>query len=361
MIRAIGVGLGALLLASPVWAAPPPATASAGTTPAGTTTAGTATAGTAARTRFAVIATTQGGEPDTTENFVRLYERQRARFGAPIGIRVFSGGALPLADERSVNGRILAWAARHHPEEIITVSHKTRDDARLRTFLDWVLANRLRVSIIHFHEVQDDWFGAPDRGVPAAEPETYKATYRAYRAVIADHRAASRVTLEKNLTWYWQHYRAPTAGGDWQRYVEADDPADVLSWDAYAFPGMPTGLGRYATPDEFFRYARDAWRQHGIAWGVGEIGTAVQDGGGIGVERNWDPTGALFAAWVRRVTTAASIPAGIGPSYTGMPPARFMKWWQGNDRLDVDLSLDQNAAATAAYRARVRASRGAPE
>jgi len=333
MVRAIAVGLGVLALSAPV-----PASA-----------AGT-------RTRFAVIATTQGREPDTTENFVRLYEQRRAQFGAPIGIRVFAGGRLPLPEPDSVNGRILLWAARQHPEESITVSHKIRDDARLRTFLDWVLAQRLRVSVIYFHEVQDDWFADADEQIPGAEPETYKATYRAYRAVINDHPAASRVTLEKNLTWYWQHYRAATEGGDWHRYVEAGDPADVLSWDTYVFPGVPKRVHHYSTPDDFFRYARDAWRQYRIAWGVGEIGTAVQDGEGPGVDRAWDPTGTIFADWVRRITDAAGNPARIASSYAGMPPARFMKWWQGPDGNDVDLSLDQNAAATAVYRARVLAS-----
>jgi len=333
MLRAIAVGLGALALAAP-------GPASAAGQP----------------TRFAVIATTQGREPDTSENFERLYELRRAQFGAPIGIRVFAGGRLPLPDDDSVNGRILQWAAQYHSEEIITVSHKIRDDARLRTFLDWVLAKRLRVSIIYFHEVQDDWFGDADKRVAGAEPETYKATYRAYRAVINGHPAASRVTLEKNLTWYWQHYRAASEGGDWHRYVEAGDPADVLSWDTYVFPGVPKDVRRYSTPDEFFRYARDAWRQYGIAWGVGEIGTAVQDGEGPGVDRSWDPRGAIFAGWVRRITNAAVDPAGIASSYAGMPPARFMKWWQGTDGNDVDLSLDQSAAATAVYRARVLAS-----
>ena len=328
MVRAIAVGLSALLLSM---LAPPVAAGAAGEP-----------------TRFAVIATTQGSEPDTSANFIRLYERSRAQFGAPIGIRLFSPGQLPLASDRSANGEILTWAAREHPEEIITVSHKTRDEARLGRFLDWVLDHRLRVSVIYFHEVQDDWFGPPEKRVLGAEPENYKAAYRAYRSVIAAHRAASQVTLEKNLTWYWQHYRAKTKGGDWHAYVEAGDPADVLSWDTYVFPGMPTQQGRYAKPDEFFRYARDAWVQYGLAWGVGEIGTAV--------ERGWDPDGAVFAAWVRKVTAAAADPARIAASYRGMPPARFVKWWHGKDAHDVDLSLDQNGAALAAYRASVLAS-----
>jgi hypothetical protein len=308
-------------------------------------------------TRYGVIASTQGSTPDTAEAFIREYEQRRARYGAPIGIRLFSARQLPLAGDGTVAGRLLTWAARRHPEELVTVSHKVRDDARLRRLLDWVHSRRLRVSVIYFHEVQDNWFGRrPGQGDPAARPQVYRAVYRAYRAVISAHPARARVSLEKNLMWFWQHYRAATMGGDWHRYVEARDPADVLSWDAYVFPGMPTSQGRYATPDEFFRYARDAWLQYRIPWGVGEIGTAVQDGRGVGVERDWDPIGVRFTAWVDRITAAAANPASIDRSYATLPPARFMKWWDGLDASNVDLGLQQVPAAATRYGRLVRAS-----
>lgn len=332
--RRLGALLGAVLAAAPVAAVPRAALAAA-----------------PQDTRFGVIASTQGSEPDNAASFVRMYERQRARYAAPIGIRLFSAGLLPLPGDGSLAGNLLPWAARRHPEELITVSHKTRDDARLRTFLDWVRAHRLRVSVIYYHEAQSGWFAEGDR---RAKPDVYRATYRAYRAVIAAHPARSRVTLEKNMMWFWQHYRAAAAGGDWRRFVEAHDPADLLSWDTYAFPGMPTAQGRYATPDEFYRYARDAWREFRLPWAVGELGTAVQDG--VGAERDWDRDGALFTRWVRRITAAAADPASIGPSYAAMPPAVFVKWWGAHDAADNDLSVDQVHAAMRAYRMRVRAA-----
>lgn len=330
--RRLGAVLGAVLAAAPVAAVPRAALAAA-----------------PQDTRFGVIASTQGREPDNAASFVRLYERQRARYAAPIGIRLFSAGRLPLPGDATMAGTLLTWAANRHPEELITVSHKTRDDARLRQLLDWTHAHRLRVSIIYFHEVQENWSRGRD---PRAEPATYRAVYRAYRSVIAAHPARPRVTLEKNMMWFWQHYRAATLGGDWRLFVEARDPADVLSWDTYAFPGMPTAGGRYSTPDEFFRYARDAWREFHLPWGVGEIGSAVQDG--TGSERAWDRDGALFAAWVRRITQTAQRPATIDASYAGMPPALFMKWWSAKDAADNDLSLEQVPAAVAAYRPLVR-------
>lgn len=155
--------------------------------------------------------------------------------------------------------------------------------------------------------------------------------------------------------WFWQHYRARAEGGDWRAYVERNDPADLLSWDTYVFPGMPTKQGRYAAPDEFFRYARDAWKEFRLPWAVGEIGTTVQDG--VGAERAWDPEGAKFARWVTDITAAASSPASIGDSYTGVPPARFVKWWAAPDRNGNDQSLEQVPAAVAAYRDRIRLAR----
>lgn len=306
------------------------------------------------RTRYGVIASTQGSPPDTADTFIRLYDRQRARYGTRIGIRLFSTGDLPLPGDGTRSGKLLTWAASQHPDELITVSHKNRDEERLRRFLDWVQQHRLRASIIYFHEPQNDWFdpnGPHDR---RAEPSTYRAAYHAYRAVITGHAAAGRVTLEKNLAWHWQHYRAARIGGDWRKYVQAGDPADLVSWDPYVFPGMPTTQGRYATPDEFFRYARDIWRQHGLPWAVGEIGTAVQDG--VGSERDWDPDGTLFAAWVARITAAAADPTTINPTYAGVPPATFVKWWAGPDANDTDLSLDQVPAAVTTYRRLVRAA-----
>jgi hypothetical protein len=319
---ATGVTLAALLVtsasASATFAAPPPGP-----------------------TRFGVIASTQGSVPDRFADYVRLYDRQRLRYGAPIGIRVF-GSELPLPTDNNLPGRVLAWAVASHPEEMITVSHRVPDGVRLRRLLDWVRAGTVRMSIIYRHEPQP------------FDPDAYRATYRAYRAVIAAHPARPRVTLEKCLGWYWQRYRV-TPRTDWHAYVEAGDPADVLSWDVYAFPGMPTRQGSYGAPDDFYRYARDAWREFGLPWAVGEIGSVVQDGTGTGTERAWDRDGSRFTAWVRQMTAAASDPSLAGPSYAGMPPARFVKWWGALDSADRDLSLEQVPGAAAAYRQLVRA------
>jgi hypothetical protein len=311
-----------------------------------------------APTQFGVIASTQGSAPDTFEEHVRRYDEHRRRYGGPIGIRIFAGssGQLPLPTDRSRTGRLLAWAASAHPDEPITVSHKVRDDARLRRLLDWVRATGVRLSVIYRHEAQPDWFDLGQRG---AEPAVYRATYRAYRAVIAAHPARPRVTLEKNLMWFWQRYRTGAKPqSDWRHYVEAGDPADLLSWDTYAFPGMPTEQGDYGTPDDFFRYARAAWHQFRLPWAVGEIGTIVQDGTGVGrcTEKSWDPDGSRFAAWVRQMTAAAADPATIGPGYAGLPPARFVKWWGAPDTDDCDLSLEQSPDAVAAFRVRLQRS-----
>jgi hypothetical protein len=301
-------------------------------------------------TAFGVIASTQGSPPDTFPEHVRLYDAHRARYGGPIGIRVFSRGRLPLPTDNDRAGWLLAWAAEKHPDEVITISHKIRDEARLRKLLDWVRARKLRISVIYRHEAQVDWF---DDGQEGGKPDVYRAAYRSYRDVIEAHPARDRVTLEKNLMWYYQRYRAGTAS-DWRRFVERDDPADLLSWDTYCFPGMPTKQGFYATPDDFFKYARDAWKEYGLAWGVGEIGTVVQDGTGTGTERAWDTTGTKFATWVRQITDAARVPASIGPSYAGMPAARFVKWWGALDAQNRDLSLEQVPAAVTHYRGLVQ-------
>ncbi|GIM96127.1 hypothetical protein Ato02nite_079200 [Paractinoplanes toevensis] len=306
-------------------------------------------------TRFGVIATTQGRAKDDAATYQALYEEQRTRYGGPIGIRLFSAGRLPLPGDGTMPGTLLTWAAATHPDEAITLSHKTRDEARLPALLDWARDHRVRLSLIYFHEVQDNWFKHRDA---RADPAVYLDIYRSYRRIIQAHRARSLITLEKNLMWYWQHYNAAKLGGDWRAFVEKkNDPADVVSWDTYAFPGMPTALGRYATPDEFFRYPRDVWRETGRPWAIGEIGSTVQDGVGPGAEKAWDPDGAKFVAWVRAMTAAASKPAGIGPAYQGVPAARFMKWWAGHDRNGSDQSLDQVPAAVAAYRGSVAAAR----
>jgi hypothetical protein len=305
-------------------------------------------------TRFGVIATTQGPPKDDAATFQQLYEEQRARYGGGvIGIRLFSAGRLPLPGDGTLAGNLLAWAAEKHPDEPITLSHKTRDEARLPELLNWVLAHRLRLTLIFFHEVQDNWFKHHDG---RAEPRNYLDTYRSYRRIVQAHPARSLVTLEKNLMWYWQRFNAAAQGGDWRVYVEKDDPADLVSWDTYVFPGMPVAQGRYATADEFFRYARDVWRETGRPWAVGEIGTAVQDGSDPG-EGVWDREGAKFTAWVGAITAAARNPAAIGPGYDGVPPARFVKWWAGTDSNGSDQSVEQVPAAAAVYRALVTAAR----
>ncbi|GIE95461.1 hypothetical protein [Paractinoplanes rishiriensis] len=301
-------------------------------------------------TRYGVITSTQGSAvADDPASYIRLYNQNRARYGGPLGIRLFSAGRIPLPGDDSMAGALLTWAAAAHPDEPLTVSHKTRDDARLVKLLDWVHAKKRKLSVIYFHEVQDNWFKHRDQ---RATPAAYNETYRAYRRIIEAHPARDRVTLEKNLMWYWQHYNAKRQGGDWRLFVEANDPADLVSWDTYVFPGMPTAQRRYSTPDEFFRYARDVWRERSLPWAVGEIGSTVQDG--VGAERDWDRDGKLFAAWVKRIATAAGNPAAIGAGYRGMPPARFVKWWAAPDRNNADQSLEQVPAAVTSYRELVR-------
>jgi len=301
--------------------------------------------GASTTTVFGVIASTQGSPPDSFAEYVRLYQAHRARYGGgPIGIRIFARGRLPLPTDTDQAGSLLAWAAEKHPEEAITISHKIRDDARLRTLLDWVQVKKLRVSIIYCHEAQIHWF---DFGDENGKPDTYRKVYRAYRKIIAAHPAHPRVTLEKNLLWWSQRYDH-TPENDWHRFIERDDPADLVSWDTYSFPGMPTGQGHYATPDDFFRYARDVWKEFRLPWAVGEIGTVVQDG--TGADGNWDPSGAKFATWVRQITDAARTPGSIDASYAGMPPAIFVKWWGALDAQNRDLSLEQNPGAVTYYR-----------
>jgi hypothetical protein len=308
-------------------------------------------------TRFGVIASTQGSAPDTFTEYIRLYDIHRRYYSAPLGIRIFAGvdGRLALPTDRTQPGQLLAWAAREHPDEPITISHKIRDDARLQQLLDWVKSTGVRLTVIYRHEAQPDWFRDGQEG---AKPDVFRATYRAYRSIIAAHPAKAQVTLEKNLMWYWQYHEVKRKGktqSDWRKYVELNDPADVLSWDVYAFPGMPTKQGHYGTPDDFFRYARDAWRQFHLPWGVGEIGSIVQDGtGGRCTEKDWDRAGNRFTAWVHEMTAAARNPAGIDSTYLGMPPARFMKWWGAVDADECDLSLEQVPAAAAAYRSLVQ-------
>jgi hypothetical protein len=55
-------------------------------------------------TAFGVIASTQGSPPDTFPEHVRLYDAHRARYGGPIGIRVFSRGRLPLPTDNDRAG-----------------------------------------------------------------------------------------------------------------------------------------------------------------------------------------------------------------------------------------------------------------
>jgi hypothetical protein len=309
-------------------------------------------------TQFGVISSTMGRKKVPGERyndaFKRLYREQRDRFGGgPIGIRLFSGDKLPQPG----NGTLLTWAAApEHADERITVSHKTRDEPGLTNLLDWAHDNHVRLSVIYFHEVQDDYFGNPDKRDERAEPEAYLAAYQQYRRMIDAHPARPLVTLEKNLMWFWQHYNAKKHGGDWSVYIEDDDPADLISWDTYVFPGMPTAQGRYATADEFFRYPLAVWRRTGKPWAVGEIGTTVQDGSGPGAERDWDRGGTKFATWVRAITAAASHPATIGAGYAGLPPARFVKWWEAGDQHNRDQSLEQVPAAVAAYRELVKSA-----
>jgi hypothetical protein len=317
-----------------------------------------ATVTTTGDTRFGAIVSNLHVTADNLPDYSRLYDQHRALFGAPMGIRIYSPGQLPNPadpNDQASWTQEMRWAAGKG--EPITVSHKSADTARLTQLLNCAYTNNVHLTIIYFHEVQDDW--GKNRN-SAAEPSYYRQVFRDYRNVINNSQAgaAGLIKLEKNLMWYYQMFRAPTLGADWKEYVEANDPADQITWDVYAYPGLDDGVGRYLTADESFRFARDSSAYSGRPWGIGELGTVPQDGktDGTGhylpgVVAQFDPDGTKFIAWIRTLADAARNPASIGPSYAATSPALFVKWWCAYGGSGENFHLEQYPQAVTTYKA----------
>src|SRR6059058_1348484 len=128
----------------------------------------------------------------------------------------------------------MTWIAAHHPDEEITVSFKQYDATRLGSLMTWAQSHGIRLTIVYFHEPQDDC----GRGVTAACGPTYKAIYQKMRTAIDAHPWHANVQLDKVLMWYYQRYSAAShPGTDWTNYVEPavngvkQDPADAVTWD----------------------------------------------------------------------------------------------------------------------------------
>jgi hypothetical protein len=223
-------------------------------------------------TRFGAIISNLSVAADNLADYSRLYDEHRAMLGAPMGIRIYSPGRLPNPSDPNDQAswtQEMRWAVGKG--DPITVSHKTADTARLTQLLNWAYTNNVHLTIIYFHEVQDDW--GKNRN-PAAEPSYYRQVFRDYRRVIDSSRAgaAGLIKLEKNLMWYYQMFRALTLGASWTEYVEANDPADQITWGVYAYPGLDDGVGRYLTADEAFRFARDSSAYSGRPLGYRRAG-----------------------------------------------------------------------------------------
>lgn len=294
-------------------------------------------------TRYGAIVATNNepGVPDDFSGFVTEYNAHRSLLGnAPLGVRVYSSGQIPLASATgSYPEQVLAWVAANHPDESVTVSFKSYDAARLTSLLNWAQAHDIALTVIYFHEPQDDWGKSQN---PAADPAVYRSIYRQMRTVIDAHPWKSHTVLEKCLMWYWQHFKAATSGADWHDYVEAKsasgtkvDPADRVTWDAYS----PLEWSRYATPAEFMEYALAVWQATGTAWGYGEIGTI--------------PVAAADAAWVAAIKSwadAARTPSLAGIAYAALPPGQTFKYWCAFHNNGVaSYHLEQNSSAVATY------------
>jgi hypothetical protein len=298
-----------------------------------------------------IVSTVNEGIPYTRANFITLYNSHRAQFGGatPLGVRLYSSDEVPVPTDPSpsVTEQIMAWVATNHPDESITVSFKSYNGGRLASLLSWAQANTVDLTVIYYHEPQENW-GKQSPPDPGADPTYYKSVYAQMRTVINAHPWKSHTTLEKNLMWYWQAIQVPIYGVDWHVYVlpkNADgskaDPADRLSWDAYT----PLEWSRYATPAEFMTYALAAWNDSAIPWGYGEIGALPKT----------TPGDAAWVAATRAYADAARTPSLAGPAFAALPPAQTFKYWDAHHNLDAhgnpvgDYDLSQNPAAVAMY------------
>jgi hypothetical protein len=283
--------------------------------------------------------------PDTLSGYISLYNSHRSALGnGPLGVRVYSSGAVPIPTESSptLTDQIMDWVAANHPDESITVSFKSYDGSRLSSLLTWAQNNSVDITVIYFHEVQDDW---GKNQTPGAEPSFYRNVYHQMRTVIGAHPWHAHVTLEKNLNWYWQNFKAPTQGADWHDYVELKnangtktDPADRVTWDAYS----PLEWSTYATPAQFMQYALAVYNEAAAGWGYGEIGALPET----------TPADSAWVAAIQGYADAARTPALAGSTYSSMPAAQVFKYWDAfnNDGVHT-YDLSQNPAAVTMYTA----------
>jgi hypothetical protein len=303
-------------------------------------------------TRFGDIVGT-AHDPFVTKDlagFVGLYDAHRAALGGvPLGVRVYAGitDPIPIPTESSPTGtdQIMAWVAANHSDESITVSFKNYDATRLGSLLTWAQSHAIDLTVIYFHEVQDDWGKNHE---PRAEPTFYKNVYQQMRTVIDAHPWHAHVTLEKNLMWYWQYFKAASTGVDWHLYVlpaNADgskaDPADRVTWDAYS---PLEWHDRYATPAEFMQFALAVWNESAVPWGYGELGALPKTA----------PGDAAWVAATKSYADAARTPSLAGTVYAALPAAQTFKYWDAFNEDGVHTyELSQNLDAVSMYAAYV--------
>ena len=281
--------------------------------------------------------------PDTLAGYISLYNSHRAQLGnEPLGVRIYSSGAIPIPTESSptVDDQIMAWIAANHADESITVSFKSYNGSRLSSLLTWAQNNSVDITVIYFHEVQDDWGKSHN---PNAEPSLYRNVYHQMRTLIDAHAWHAHVTLEKNMNWYWQNFNAATMGADWHDYVEPKnangakaDPADRVTWDSYS----PEFWDSYATPAEFMQYALAVYNEAALPWGFGEIAAQPKT----------TPGDSVWVAATQAYADAARTPALAGAGYANMPAAQVFKYWDAYNNDGVrTYDLSQNPAAVSMY------------
>lgn len=301
-------------------------------------TAAVPSATTAPQTKFgAITETLNDPNGSTAANWESIYTEHRTALGAPLGVRVFSSGAVPLATDASQQGQFMTWIAAHHPDEEITVSFKQYDATRLGSLMTWAQSHGIRLTIVYFHEPQDDC----GRGVAAACGPTYKAIYQKMRTAIDAHPWHANVQLDKVLMWYYQRYSAAShPGTDWTNYVEPavngvkQDPADAVTWDAYQESWITT----YDSPAAFMQYPLAVWNKARMPWGYGELGSHVLSG---------DSTRTGWVNAIKSWGDAAQTPSLAGSAYAALPPAVSVKWWcvRGDSVTDPPFHLEQDARA----------------
>ncbi len=276
----------------------------------------------------------------SASNWEQLYTDHRSMLGNRIGVRVFSGGTIPLATDTTTQGQFMAWIAANHPDEPVAVSFKQYSDAtRLNSLMSWAQTYGIRLTVIYYHEPQDNCAA----GTTAACPATYKQVYRDMRTAINAHPWHANVSLHKVLSWYWQNFNAAShPGTSWSDYVEPAvggvkaDPADAVTWDAYS----PSFWTRYATAAEFMQYALAEWNAAKVPWGYGELGSVIL------------PSDSSRTGWVTAINgwgEAAQTPSLAGSGYAALPPAISVKWWcqYGNSGTGENYHLEQDSRAVA--------------